>query len=96
MANATESLPFLNQTEIHVPTEESYGFKSGNSPPQVNDLIPFDNSMTNLIQDIKFKDVKCSFQNKLNNDIKNKITKPDRLLIPTDKTTKSYTMNTTS
>ena len=85
---------FLNKTE---PTAyETYGFKSRRSPPQINELIPFEDDMTNLIQNIKFNDTKCSFQGKLNSDIKNKIKRPDTLLIPADKTTNFYAMNPSS
>ena len=52
--------------------------------------------MTRLIQNIQFKDTKSSFQRKLNCDIKNKIKKPNTLLIPADKTTNVYTMNSSS
>ena len=85
---------FLNKTESTA--NESYGFKSKNSPPQSNELLPFEDAMAQLIQNIKFKDTKCSFQSKLNSDIKNKIKKPDTLLIPADKTTNFYTMNPSS
>ena len=53
--------------------------------------------MLNLIQNIKFKDsMKSSFQWKLDADTKNKIKKPNSLLIPADKTTNYYKMNTTA
>ncbi|KAL9976708.1 hypothetical protein ACROYT_G014035 [Oculina patagonica] len=82
---------FLNKTESTANT--TYGFKSRKSPPQINELIPFEEDMTNLIQNIKFNDTKCSFQGKLNCDIKNKIKRSDTLLIPADKTTNFYAMN---
>ena len=82
---------FLNPTEST--TKESYGFNSRNSPLRISELIPFKDSMLNLIQNIEFKEVKCNFQNEMNSDIKNKIKKPGRLLIPADKTTNYYTMN---
>ena len=85
---------FLNKTESTA--NESYGFKSRKSPPQINELIPFEDDMINLIQNIKFNDTKCSFQRKLNIDIKNKIKRPDTLLIPADKTTNFYAMNLSS
>ena len=83
---------FLNDTA----EKETYGFKSRNSPPQINDLIPFEEGMAKLAQNIKFKDTKCSFQSQLNNNIKNKIHKPNTLLIPADKTTNFYEMNPNS
>ena len=83
---------FLNQTEAS--TKETFGFKSRNSPPRINELIPFEEGMLNLIQNISFKDTaKCNFQRKLNTDITNKIKKPGSLLIPADKTTNYYAMN---
>ena len=62
---------FLNPTESTA--KDTYGFKSRNSPPRINELIPFEDGMLNLIQNIEFKDVKCNFQNEMNSDIKNKI-----------------------
>ena len=85
---------FLNRTESTA--NKSYGFKSRNSPPQIHELIPFEEDMTRLIQNIQFKDTKSSIQKKLNCDIKNKIKKPNTLLIPADKTTNFYTMNPSS
>ena len=53
--------------------------------------------MTRLIQNIQFNDTKSSFQRKLICDIKNKIKKPNTLLIPADKTTNHfYTMTSSS
>lgn len=85
---------FLNPTESS--TKETYGFKSRNSPPRISELIPFEEGMQDLIQNIEFKEVKCSFQNQMISDIKNQIRKPDSLLIPADKTTNYYTMNPAS
>ena len=61
--------------------------------PRINKLIPFNDGMLNLIQNIEVK--KCKFQNEINSDIKNKIKKPSKLLIPADKTTNYYTMTPT-
>ena len=80
---------FLNQQETS--TKDTYGFKSKNSPPKINELIPFEEGMLDLIRNIKFKaNTKSNFQRKLDADIKNKIKKPNSLLIPTDKTTNYY------
>ncbi|XP_015750737.1 PREDICTED: uncharacterized protein LOC107330685 [Acropora digitifera] len=85
---------FLNGTEST--TNKSYGLKSGNSSQKINELLPFEEDMTRHIQNIQFKDTKSNFQRKLNCDIKNKIKKPNTLLIPADKTTNFYTMNPSS
>lgn len=42
------------------------------------------------------KIIRFNYKSKLNSDIKNKIKKPDILLIPTNKTTNFYTMNPSS
>ena len=77
---------FLNQTDTA--TKDTYGFKSHNSPPKINELIPFEEGMLNLIHSITLKDTaKCKFQNKLRTDLKTKIKKSNSLLIPADKTT---------
>ena len=86
---------FLNEQETSA--KDTYGFKSKNSPPKVNELIPFEEGMLDLIRNIKFKDdTKSNFQRKLDADIKSKIKKPISLLIPADKTTNYYEMNTSA
>lgn len=50
---------FLNPTESL--TKEAYGLKSRNSPPRISKLIPFEDGMQDLIQNIEFKDVKMQF-----------------------------------
>ena len=77
-------------------TKETYGFKSRNSPPKINELIPFEEGMLKLIHNIEFDDnaSKCNFQRTLYTDIETKIKKPNNLLIPADKTTNYYSMNT--
>ena len=76
--------------------KETYGFKSRNSPPKINELIPSEEGMLNLIQNIEFDDnaSKCRFQRTLNTDIETKIKKPNNLLVSADKTTNYYSMNT--
>ena len=87
-------LPISGQEETS--NKETYGFKSRNSPPKVNELIPFEEGILNLIQNIEFDDnaSKCRFQRTLKTDIETKIKKPNNLLIPADKTTNYYSMNT--
>ena len=85
---------FLNPTEST--NKETYGFKSRNSPPRIPELIPFEDGMLDLIQNIQFKDIKCKFQNQMNSDIKNRIKKSGSLLIPADKTTNYYAMTPAS
>ena len=48
----------------------SYGLKSGRSPPQVKDLIQFDDDLVKLVKDLKFRKVKYDFQKMLCEDTK--------------------------
>jgi hypothetical protein len=76
---------FFNPTDSS--TKETYGFKSRKPPKYVTELKPFEDDMLTMIQNIKFRPVKCSLQKQLNNDVKNYIKKPDTVLVPADKTT---------
>ena len=49
-----------------------------------------------MIENIKFRKVKCWFQQKLSSDIKTNIKTTDKLLIPADKTTNFYKMGTST
>ena len=49
-----------------------------------------------MVENIKFRKVKCWFQQKLSFDIKTTIKNSDKLLIPTDKTTNFYNMDTST
>ena len=43
-----------------------YGIKSNKCPPQVKDLTAFEEDMTDLVHQIRFRNVKSNFQRKLN------------------------------
>ena len=73
--------------------KETFGFKSRNTPPQVPAMLNFENSLLKMIENVKFRKVNCSFQQKLSSDIKNNIQKSDKLLVPTDKTSNFYKMD---
>ena len=87
---------FFLSVEADTPHKETYGFKSRNSPPKINELIPFEEGMLNIIHNIEFDNnaSKCRFQRTLNTDIDTKIKKPNNLLVPADKTTNYYSMST--
>ena len=70
---------FLNSTEST--TKETYAFKSWNSSPRINVLIPFEDGMLNLLQ------------NSLKTQIENS---KMGSRIPADKTTNYYTMTPAS
>ena len=52
--------------------------------------------MQDLIEKIKFRTGNCKFQHKLSSDIQENIMKSDKLLVPADKTSNFYKMDTQS
>ena len=48
----------------------SYGLKSGRNPPQVKDLIQFEDDLVRIVKELKFRKVKNNFQTKLREDMK--------------------------
>ena len=42
--------------------KETFGFKTRNSPPAIEELKEFEDGMTKIIQKVKFKNIKCQFQ----------------------------------
>ena len=47
-----------------------YGIKSNKCPPQVKDLIAFEEDMIDLIHQVRFRKVKSNTQRKLNSNLK--------------------------
>ena len=44
---------------------DTYGLKSGNCPPTVKELNDFESDLFDLVKIVKFKNIRCDFQNKL-------------------------------
>jgi hypothetical protein len=73
--------------------KETYGFNSKKSPSHIPELASFENRMHDMIQNVKFKDVKSDFRRKYHLiDVKN-IRKNESLFVPADKTTNFYKMD---
>ena len=70
----------------------NFGFKSRKCPPQIKDLIPFENDMLEMIENLRFRKVSNQFQEKLKTDMTN-IKQSKKLLIPADKTRNLYEMD---
>ena len=66
-----------------------YGLKSGRSPPQVKDLIQFEDDLDRIVKELKFRKVKNNFQTKLREDMK-QVQTSKKTLTPTDKTSNMY------
>ena len=68
-----KAIHFNNNDSIDNNKEENtewYGLKSPYSPRQVKELIPLENDLVELIRNIKFRRIRNTYQEKLNEDIK--------------------------
>lgn len=79
---------FLNPT-LKPSQNETFGFKTSKTAPQVKELAPFENDLLTLISNVKFNNHRSEFQRKLNKDIRT-IKSNSKILVPADKTTNLY------
>ena len=82
---------FLDQPDASSePRKETYGFNSEKTPPQCQELVPFENDLYRLIKSLEFRDQpRNRFQHKLQRDVKEIERSPD-LYVPADKTNNIY------
>ena len=66
-----------------------YGLKSNKCPPQLKELIPFEDDLVDLVKNIKFSKVRNDFQMKLSEDLR-KVRSSKKTLTFTDKTLNMY------
>ena len=81
---------FLNQ-EISM-AKETFGFKTKNCPPVIEELRKFEEGMIQIIQKVKFRKINCAFQNDLKNDITS-VKSDNRLFVKADKSTNFYKLD---
>ena len=84
---------FLHPSSSSEENQETFGFRSKKSPPQIPELNEFESKMASLVQNIEFKpDFRpTEFQKNLSDHTK-AIGKDDKLFVPADKTTNFYIM----
>ena len=89
-----ESIPFLNPCQ---PTnKQTFGFNTTKSRPVVKELEGFEGKMFSMIKNVRFKKHITSFKRtQLSQDVQ-KIKSKDKLIIPSDKTTNFYELDTPS
>ena len=78
-----------NQLSDYDDAEETFGFRTSNTPPQHPELNDFENDIYRLIGNVNFKDVKNSFQSQINRDIRD-LKKSGKVIVCADKTTNLY------
>ena len=86
-----KSLFFLNsKSDQQKPNE--FNLKLRKCPPPIDELKPFEDDMFKLVENLRFKQVKNEFQDKLNRDVK-KINSSKNILVFADKTRNVYELN---
>ena len=84
-----------NKEEKHEEEEEeeefpeTYGLKTTNTPPQIQELADFEKDLIGLIQKLRFKKDTNEFQKQIKADIK-KIIESEKVFVPADKTSNMY------
>ena len=86
---------YLKSTPNVMTKHETNGFNSTKSPPPIPQMLNFENRLINMINNVKFRKSNCNFQKKLSANIRN-IKKSKHLLVPADKTTNFYQMDSDS
>ena len=72
--------------------KETFGFKSHNCPPFVNELAEFESDLLTMVHNIEFRLVRSNFLSKLKDDGK-VINNTKEVLVNADKSTNTYQMN---
>ena len=85
-----KALEFLGN--LHSSDKVTFDFKSRNYPSIVQELENFENELMLMIKNIKFRKVNNSFQNQLNEDIK-QIKRDSKIFVPADKSRNIYKMD---
>ena len=63
-----KALAFLGK--IKRSDKDNYGFKTAKYPSSIKELVPFENDMMDMINNLEFKSVKNEFQSKLTSDMR--------------------------
>ena len=64
--------------------------KSNECPPQLKELIPFEDDLVDLVKNIKFRKIRNNFQMKLHEDLKKARSTKKKTLTFADKTSNRY------
>lgn len=87
-----KTLFFLKPNDNDKQNKNNFGFKTKRNAPQIPELVPFENDLTNMIANLEFKNTKNEFQKQLVNDTR-KIKKSKNIFVNADKTHNIYEMN---
>ena len=87
-----KALFFLRNEDDLQDASSLYGFKTKKCPPQIEELRLFEEDVSYMIENIKFRKVTDNFQKKLKTDIQT-LKKSEKLYIPADKTRNFYKLD---
>ena len=85
-------MSFLGMLKNTTNVKETYGFKSRKCPPAIKELKEFEKDMWSLVNNIEFKPIHNSFQNKMKDDLR-EINSSGKVIVSADKSTNLYKMN---
>ena len=83
--NNVKDISKNNGDDTQKENSSRYGIKSNICPPQVKELIAFEEGMIDLVHQIRFRKVKRNFQRKLSKFLKT-LKSSNKTLTPADKT----------
>ena len=83
---------FFNNQQKDQERAETFGIKTRKCPPQVQEMISFENDLFDMIKNVKFKLVRNTFQSQLNQDL-NKIRQSKNIFVFADKTRNIYELS---
>ena len=83
---------YLRKDEAPKTQKNTYGFRTAKNAPQIPELTPFENDLSNMISNLEFKNNTNKFQKDLSKEIK-KVKKSKNVFIKADKTHNIYEIN---
>ena len=87
--NTSKYNNYNNNTYVDETIDNKFKLKTRKCPPQIQDIIDFENDLLKSIENIQFRTVSEQFSNKLNGDV-NKIQSSDQIFLSADKTQNYY------
>lgn len=88
---------FLNDPKNEITEKpKTFNFNTRKCAPICKEMLKFEEDMTNIVRNLKFKNHLDNFQKKIIEDKKKKIMNSNKAFILADKTTNIYTMESTT
>ena len=82
---------FFEKPEMRTADNNTYGFNSNKSPPQMELIVPFENDLYELVSNIQFSPKRNEFQKQLSKDVR-EISLSKNVFVSADKTPNLYSV----